>query len=75
MVYVLSQNKKNITFFFHQKFFIFTAMKYYSILHGHVNLMIHKDSMLAIEINGKAMNRNWSNQKANPALKTKAGNK
>ena len=23
----------------------------------------------------KAMNRNWSNQKANPALKTKAGNK
>ena len=25
--------------------------------------------------NSKAMNRNWSNQKANPALKTKAGNK
>ena len=24
--------------------------------------------------NRKAMNRNWSNQKANPALKTKAGN-
>ena len=23
----------------------------------------------------KAMNRNWSNQKANPALNTKAGNK
>ena len=23
----------------------------------------------------KAMNRNWSNQNANPALKTKAGNK
>ena len=23
----------------------------------------------------KAMNRNWSNQKANPALKTKTGNK
>ena len=23
----------------------------------------------------KAMDRNWSNQKANPALKTKAGNK
>ena len=23
--------------------------------------------------NRKAMNRNWSNQKANPALKTKAG--
>ena len=25
--------------------------------------------------NRKAMNRNWSNQKANPSLKTKAGNK
>ena len=25
--------------------------------------------------NRKAMNRNWSNQKANPALNTKAGNK
>ena len=25
--------------------------------------------------NRKAMNRNWSNQKANPALKTKAGTK
>ena len=27
------------------------------------------------ESNRKAMNRNWSNQKANPALKTKAGDK
>ena len=27
------------------------------------------------EGNRKAMNRNWSNQKANPALKTKSGNK
>ena len=27
------------------------------------------------ESNRKAMNRNWSNQKANPALKTKARNK
>ena len=27
------------------------------------------------ESNRKAMNRNWSNQKANPALKTKAINK
>ena len=25
--------------------------------------------------NRKAMNRNWSNQKSNPALKTKVGNK
>ena len=25
--------------------------------------------------NRKAMNRNWSNQKANPAFKTKTGNK
>ena len=28
-----------------------------------------------IESNRKAMNRNWSNQKSKPALKTKAGNK
>ena len=27
------------------------------------------------ESNRKAMNRNWSNQKANPALKTKTGYK
>ena len=26
------------------------------------------------ECNGKAMNRNWSNQKSNPALKTKSRN-
>ena len=30
---------------------------------------------VAMESNRKAMNRNWSNQKSNPALKTKAGNK
>ena len=30
---------------------------------------------IAIKSNRKTMNRNWSNQKANPALKTKAGNK
>ena len=28
-----------------------------------------------IKSNRKAINRNWSNQKANPTLKTKAGNK
>ena len=28
-----------------------------------------------IKSNRKAMNRNWSNQKANHALKTKSGNK
>ena len=30
--------------------------------------------LVQLESNRKAMNRNWSNQKANPALKTKAGN-
>ena len=30
---------------------------------------------IAKKSNRKAMNRNWCNQKANPALKTKAGNK
>ena len=31
--------------------------------------------LMSFKSNRKAMNRNWSNQKANPALKTKAGNK
>ena len=31
--------------------------------------------LLLFKSNRKAMNRNWSNQKANPALKTKTGNK
>ena len=34
---------------------------------------VHKKCSLK-ESNEKAMNRNWSNQKANPALKTKMGN-
>ena len=29
---------------------------------------------ICTESNEKAMNRNWSNQKTNPALKTKMGN-
>ena len=34
-IYVLSKNKKSISFF-HLKIIIFTAMKNHSILHGHV---------------------------------------
>ena len=34
-----------------------------------------KDWRIRGKSNRKAMNRNWSNQKANPALKTKTGNK
>ena len=33
------------------------------------------DPKMFYKSNRKAMNRNWSNQKSNPALKTKAGNK
>ena len=40
---------------------------------GAATLHNHKNS--ANKSNRKAMNRNRSNQKANPALKTKAGNK
>ena len=36
---------------------------------------LNKCRQLRKESNRKAMNRNWSNQKANPALKTKTGNK
>ena len=32
-------------------------------------------AIVLFKSNRKAMNRNWSNQKANPALQTKAGNK
>ena len=42
---------------------------------GHVvtgNMKIIPDSRIR-KSNRKAMNRNWSNQKANPALKTKTG--
>ena len=43
-----------------------------------VTSMTHFDVLKSISVsesNRKTMNRNWSNQKANPALKTKAGNK
>ena len=41
---------------------------------GMVN-QIYPPELQLNKSNRKAMNRNWSNQKANPALKTKAGNK
>ena len=42
-------------------------------LFGAATLHNHKNS--ANKSNRKAMNKNWSNQKSNSALKTKAGNK
>ena len=61
------------------------SLKLYSICHfrGFFNVGLsrtHYDTNSAdrdkiIKSNRKAMNRNWSNQKANPALKTKARNK
>ena len=42
-------------------------------LFGAATLHNHKNS--DNKSTGKAMNRNWSNQKPNPALKTKTGNK
>ena len=36
---------------------------------------INEVTLLNLESNRKAMNRKWSNQKENPALKTNAGNK
>ena len=40
--------------------------------HGHRGILIRS---VDTESNRKVMNRNWSNQKANPALKTKTGNR
>ena len=37
--------------------------------------LILTNEEFTIQVIEKAMNRNWSNQKANPALKTKTGNK
>ena len=36
---------------------------------------IKQNHTFSFESKKKAMKRNWSNQKSNPALKTKAGNK
>ena len=41
-------------------------------LFGAATLHNHKNSANKSTCNRKAMNRNWSNQKANPALKAKA---
>ena len=38
-------------------------------------ILIKSKNMFLEKSNRKAMNRNWSNHKANPALKTKVGNK
>ena len=51
------------------------------VLHLYENVSMMRYSELGLsrttkhESNRKAMNGNWSNQKANPALKTKTGNK
>ena len=39
------------------------------------NRHILKNTRQIYKSNRKTMNRNWGNQKANPALKTKTGNK
>ena len=44
-IYVLSNNKQNITFF-HLKIIIFTAVKYYSILYGRVFVIIGCHSVI-----------------------------
>ena len=41
----------------------------------HCRITYYYTPLLYSKSNRKAMNRNWSNQKSNPALKTKAGNK
>ena len=44
----------------------------------HFEQMVHRIYPAELQLhksNRKAMNRNWSNQKANPTLKTRTGNK
>ena len=53
-----------------------TKEKRYDLIDAFNSTSRYLDDLLNIDnSNRKAMNRNWSNQKANPALKTKAGNK
>ena len=39
-----------------------------------ISICVDHERSYVIESNENAMNRNWRNQKANPALKTKMGN-
>ena len=51
---------------------------YFQVAYGEVEYITHESELLfniLIKSNRKAMKRNWGNQKANPALKTKVGNK
>ena len=50
-----------------QRFYVIDQVGY--------NCLFGIDFLQQNKSNRKAMNRNWSNQKSNPALKTKAGNK
>ena len=43
-------------------------------LKAYMQNLIQNDQAVSEKSNEKAMNRNWSNQKTNPALKTKMGN-
>ena len=47
----------------------------FACANSHNPSYMHMEARKDYKSNRKAMNRNWSNQKANPALKTKAGNK
>ena len=55
-----------------QNFFLEQLLKAYRIKFQKFAALVHNDALIN-KSNRKAMNRNWSNQKANPALKTKAG--
>ena len=53
-----------------------TKEKRYAMIHAFNSTSRYLDDLPYMDnSNRKAMYRNWSNQKANPALKTKAGNK
>ena len=47
----------------------------FNIVDKRIKFYSQNTNHLPPKSNRKAMNGNWSNQKANPALKTKTGNK
>ena len=66
------KEQNHITDRFNVALFLFSPFPVSDVSYGAISTICanryHKS-------NRKAMNRNWSNQKANPALKTKTGDK
>ena len=77
LLIVLTQNEFILNVFKALGFFSFFELPHVWVSENSNSPFMEMSSFLCtiLKSNRNAMNRNWSNQKANPALKTKAGNK